>query len=133
MLLSKKTSIKVSQEYANVIGHMCYAASKLWNVCNYERQHYKEMGMEKYPDWYYQKKSHREDLWYKQLPSQTAQEVCKLLDKAWKSFYALKDPEGLRIPDHRGLNRKVSPLPICRWELYMNGTQKKSVCPFQKH
>ena len=40
MLLSKKTSIKVSQEYANVIGHMCYAASKLWNVCNYERQHY---------------------------------------------------------------------------------------------
>ena len=87
MLLSKKTSIKVSQEYANVIGHMCYAASKLWNVCNYERQHYKEMGMEKYPDWYYQKKSHREDLWYKQLPSQTAQEVCKLLDKAWKSFY----------------------------------------------
>ena len=53
MLLSKKTSIKVSQDYANVIGHMCYAASKLWNVCNYERQHYKEMGMEKYPDWYY--------------------------------------------------------------------------------
>ena len=50
MLLSKKTSIKVSQEYANVIGHMCYAASKLWNVCNYERQHYKETGIEQYPD-----------------------------------------------------------------------------------
>ena len=31
MLLSKKTSIKVSREYANLIGHMCYAASKLWN------------------------------------------------------------------------------------------------------
>ena len=46
MLLSKKTSIKVSREYANLIGHMCYAASKLWNVCNYERQHYKETGME---------------------------------------------------------------------------------------
>ncbi len=44
MLLSKKTSIKVSREYANLIGHMCYAASKLWNVCNYERQHYKETG-----------------------------------------------------------------------------------------
>ena len=72
MLLSKKTSIKVSREYANLIGHMCYAASKLWNVCNYERQHYKETGMEQYPDWYYQKKAHKEDLWYKQLPSQTA-------------------------------------------------------------
>ena len=68
MLLSKKTSIKVSREYANLIGHMCYAASKLWNVCNYERQHYKETGMEQYPDWYYQKKAHKEDLWYKQLP-----------------------------------------------------------------
>ena len=60
MLLSKKTSIKVSQEYANVIGHMCYAASKLWNVCNYERQHYKEMGMEKYPEI-------RQKLWKGQL------------------------------------------------------------------
>ena len=67
-------------------------------LCNYERQHYKEMGMEKYPDWYYQKKSHREDLWYKQLPSQTAQEVCKLLDKAWKSFYALKRSGGIENP-----------------------------------
>ena len=70
MLLSKKTSIKVSREYANLIGHMCYAASKLWNVCNYERQHYKETGMAQYPDWYYQKKAHKKDLWYKQLPSQ---------------------------------------------------------------
>ncbi len=98
MLLSKKTSIKVSREYANLIGHMCYAASKLWNVCNYERQYYKETGMEQYPDWYYQKKAHKEDLWYKQLPSQTAQEVCKLLDKAWKSFYALKRSGGIETP-----------------------------------
>ena len=97
MLLSKKTSIKVSREYANLIGHMCYAASKLWNVCNYERQHYKETGMEQYPDWYYQKKAHKKDLWYKQLPSQTAQEVCRLLDKAWKSFYALKRSGGIEI------------------------------------
>ncbi len=93
----------------------------------------KKLGMEKYPDWYYQKKAHKEDLWYKQLPSQTAQEVCKLLDKAWKSFYALKRSGGIEIPDRRGLNRKVSPLPICRWGLCMNGIQTKSVCPFQRH
>ena len=42
------------------------------------------------------KKAHKEDLWYKQLPSQTAQEVCRLLDKAWKSFYALKRTGGDR-------------------------------------
>ena len=84
MLLSHKTSIRISQEYSNIIGHMCYAASKLWNVCNYERHHYKELGLEKYPDWYYQKKAHKGDLWYRQLPSQTAQETCKQLDKARK-------------------------------------------------
>ena len=47
--------------------HMCYAASKLWNVCNYERRRYKELELEKYPDWYYQKKAHKGDLWYRQL------------------------------------------------------------------
>ena len=60
MLLSHRTSLKICPEYSNIIGHMCYAASKLWNVCNYERHHYKELGLEKYPDWYYQKKHIKE-------------------------------------------------------------------------
>ena len=51
---------KIRPEYSNIIGHMCYAASKLWNICNYERHHYKELGLEKYPDWYYQKKHIKE-------------------------------------------------------------------------
>lgn len=42
-------------------------------------------------------KNHKSDMWYRQLPSQTAQETCKLLDKAWKSFYALKKSEGVRV------------------------------------
>ena len=98
MLLSHKTSVKVTEDQANIIGHMCYAASKLWNICNYERLHYKEMNPDEYPDWYYQKKAHKDDLWYKQLPSQTAQEVCKLLDKAWKSFYQLQKTHGVENP-----------------------------------
>ena len=98
MLLSHKTSIKVSQDYANIIGHMCYAAYKLWNICNYERYHYKELGIENCPDWYYQKKVHKEDLWFKQLPSQSAQEVCKQLDKAWRSFFTLKRTGGIENP-----------------------------------
>lgn len=77
---------------------MCYAAYKLWNVCNYERNHYKELNLTQYPDWYYQKKAHKGDLWYKQLPSQTAQEVCKLLDKSWKSFYKLQKTGGIYNP-----------------------------------
>ena len=98
MLLSRKTVIRLDENESNIIGHMCYAASKLWNICNYERIHYKESGMEKYPDWYYQKSHHKDNMWFKSLPSQTAQEVCKLLDKAWKSFYTLKKTGGIENP-----------------------------------
>lgn len=99
MLLTHKTTVKLNTDYCNIIGHMCYAACKLWNVCNYERLHYKELQLPvDYPDWYYQKKAHKGDLWYKQLPSQTAQEVCKLLDKSWRSFYALKKSGSIENP-----------------------------------
>lgn len=98
MLLSHKTTIQLNNRYANIIGHMCHAASKLWNVCNYERYHYKELGLTQYPDWYYQKKYHKDNMWFKSLPSQTAQDVCKLLDKSWKSFYALQKSGGIENP-----------------------------------
>jgi putative transposase len=85
--LSLATKIKVTDDEANVIGHMCYSASKLWNICNYQRHNYKELGLEKAPTWYTQKKEFKGNLWFKNLPSQSAQEVCKLLSGAWSSFY----------------------------------------------
>ena len=108
MLLSHRTSVKIRPEYSNIIGHMCYVASKLWNICNYERHHYKELGLEKYPDWYYQKKTHKGNLWYKQLPSQTAQETCKQL-RIYPSengkcdlivIYEMEEPEQLSQNGH---------------------------------
>ena len=99
MLLSQKTTIKLNNAESNIIGHMCYAAYKLWNVCNYERQNYKGLSLPvEYPNWYYQKSAHKDGLWFKQLPSQTAQEICKQLDKAWKSFYSLKKSGGIEDP-----------------------------------
>ena len=101
MLLSHKTTLQLNPDELNILGHMCYAAYKLWNICNYERIHYKELDLAdgaSYPNWYYQKKYHKSDLWYKQLPSQTAQEVCKQLDKAWKSFYVLQKTGNITNP-----------------------------------
>ena len=99
MLLSQKTTIRLNKSESNIIGHMCYAAYKLWNACNYERRNYKDLSLPvEYPNWYYQKAAHKDDLWFKQLPSQTAQEICKQLDKAWKSFYSLKKSEGIEDP-----------------------------------
>ena len=124
MLLSHRTSVKIRPEYSNIIGHMCYAASKLWNICNYERHHYKELGLEKYPDWYYQKKAHKGNLWYRQLPSQTAQETCKQLDKAWKSFYVLKKTGGIKEPNPPRFKQDNIPVTymqmgICEKFLYL--------------
>lgn len=99
MRLSKKTVVLVNDTESNIIGHMAYAARKLWNVCNYERRNYKALGLEKAPNWYSQKKAFKDNLWFKNLPSQTAQEVCKVLDKSWKSFYALKKSGGVENPN----------------------------------
>lgn len=98
MLLSHKTCIRLDAIQSNIVGHMCYAAYKLWNVCNYERRNYKELGFTKYPDWYDQKARWKDSMWFKSLPSQTAQEVCKQLDKSWKSFYVLLKNHGIQNP-----------------------------------
>lgn len=110
MLLTQKTTVKLDPDDANFIGHMCYAAFKLWNVCNYERLHYKELNLSVYPNWYYQKKAHKQDLWYKQLPSQTAQEVCKQLNSCWKSFYTkqTKGDTNARPPRFKNENMAIT-------------------------
>lgn len=77
---------------------MGYAAFKLWNVANYEKRNYKELGMPGYPNWYDQKKRLKENFFYKNLPSQTAQDVLQQLEEAWKSFFALRKSNGVENP-----------------------------------
>lgn len=69
---------------------MGYAAYKLWNIGNFEKRNYKELKLEKYPDWYDQKKRLKTNFFYKNLPSQTAQEVLKQLEESYKSYRILK-------------------------------------------
>jgi putative transposase len=52
----------------------------------------------KYPNWYYQKSAHKDNLWYKNLPSQTSQELCKQLDGAWKSYMSGLESEKVINP-----------------------------------
>ena len=110
MLLSKQTTTRITEEQSNIVNHLGYAAYKLWNVCNYERKTYDSATGEDYPDWYKQKASHRGDIWYKALPSQTAQEVCKLLDKSWKSYFKLVKTKGITNPQPP--RYKNNPIPI---------------------
>ena len=110
MLLSKETAVRVTGIQSNIISHLGYAAYKLWNVCNYERNQYDPLSGNPYPDWYYQKSAHKDDLWYKSLPSQTAQEICKQLDKSWKSFYVLLKSGGIENPNPP--RYKHEPIPV---------------------
>lgn len=109
MLLAKETILSVSDTDSNYIGHMCYTASKLWNLCNYEKKNYKHLGME-YPSWYDQKKRLKDHLWYKSLPSQTAQEVCKDLEEAWRSFFSLLKHKSIKNPRPPRYQQKNMPV-----------------------
>jgi putative transposase len=89
-------TISITDDQSNIIAHMNYAAYKLWNVCNYEKRNYKALGLTDFPNWYYQKKKHKSNMWYKSLPSQTAQEVCKDLQEAWSSYFTLNKTGGVK-------------------------------------
>ena len=90
MLLTYQFELNVDETMSIILGHLCYAASKLFNVGNYERKEYKPLGFVKMPDWYDQKKRLKESFWYKSLPSQTSQDVLARLEESWKSYFALK-------------------------------------------
>lgn len=75
MKLAKSCVINATGDVSLVLGHLAYAAWKLWNVANYERKNWtKESGIT-YPNWYDQKKRLKDQFWYKNLPSQSAQET----------------------------------------------------------
>ncbi len=89
MLLTYQFELRVNETMSVILGHLSYAASKLFNVGNYERKEYKSLGFEKMPDWYDQKKRLKDSFWYKSLPAQTSQDVLARLEEAWKSYFVL--------------------------------------------
>ncbi len=99
MILTKKLIYKPSESEEIILGLISYASAKLWNIGNYEKHHYKELGFEKYPNWYEQKRRLKSEFWYKNLPSQTAQEVLHMLEKSWKSFFKLRKTGGVKNPN----------------------------------
>ena len=82
-----------------VLGLSTYAAAKLYNIGNYERHNYNELGFDKMPDWYSQKKNLKTDMWYKSLPSQTSQDILQRLDEGWRSYFKLKQTGGIEEPN----------------------------------
>jgi len=69
-----------------IFSYLCYLSKNLYNLANYYvRQEFFYLGnwLRYYDLWYILKDKKP----YKKLPSQTAQQILKLLDKNWKSFF----------------------------------------------
>src|SRR5699024_9966927 len=105
MLLARKCVIYDPDSEA-ILKHMSYSAAKLWNVGNYEKRNYRLLGMERFPDWYDQKRRLKANFFYKNLPSQTAQDVLQELQEAWKSFFKLRETRGVKNPRPPRFKRK---------------------------
>lgn len=112
MLLTQKVTLTLNTKEQIIVGCLSYAATKLWNVANYEKLNYKTLQLEKYPNWYEQKKSLKNHFWYKNLPSQSAQEVLNILEQGWRSFFALLKTHGIANPRPPKFKRKKSNVPF---------------------
>lgn len=93
--LAKKCTINPDQCSNELImlNALTYATSKLWNVANYERKQWTKESGQPYPNWYDQKKRLKNHFWFKNLPSQSAQELLAKLERSWKSFYKRKEKD----------------------------------------
>ena len=73
------------------LSYLCHLAKNLYNLANYyvrQEFFYLDHWLRYYDLWYMLKEKEP----YKKLPSQTAQQILKIVDKNWKSFFhALKD------------------------------------------
>ena len=91
-----------------ILGYLTYASARLYNVGLYERYEYKKLGYESMPDWYEQKRKLKNDIWFKSLPSQTAQDVLQRVDEGFKSYFKLLKTKGIKNPDGPHYKKKNS-------------------------
>lgn len=98
MHLTKKIIYQPTELELNILNSFAFSSAKLWNIANYEKKNYKSLGFIKFPDWYDRKKRLKNEFWYKNLPSQTAQDVLDKLQKSWKSFFELNKSKGIKNP-----------------------------------
>ncbi len=103
MKLTKVFHLKPTLIQRIILGHLTYCVSKLWNVCNYARYNsdkfqFAAEGLGTYVTAYDQQKEFKDNFWYKNLPSQSAQAIIAKLASAWKSFFSAKKNGKLENP-----------------------------------
>ncbi len=108
MRLVHSFNYKTNNYESLILGYLTYASARLYNVGLYERYEYKKLGYESMPDWYEQKRKLKNDIWFKSLPSQTAQDVLQRVDEGFKSYFKLLKTKGIKNPDGPHYKKKNS-------------------------
>ena len=103
-----------------ILGYLTYASARLYNVGLYDRYEYKKLGYESMPNWYEQKRNLKNDVWFKSLPSQTAQDVLQRVDEGFKSYFKLLKTKGIENPQGPNYKKKNSHFNI----KYLNNSFK---------
>jgi len=110
MLLTERIILKTNKQIPKQhLSYLCHIAKNLYNEANYQiRQNFlKKKTWIRYNELYQKIKSSEN---YKLLPAQTSQQILRLLDRKWKSFFRTlkvwkKDPEKFssrpRIPKYK--------------------------------
>ena len=98
MRLVHSFNFKPNQYESLILGYLTYSSARLFNVGLYERYEYKKLGFDNMPNWYEQKRDLKNNIWFKSLPSQTAQDVLQRVDEGFKSYYALLKTKGIEKP-----------------------------------
>ena len=90
----------LSNEQLTIINHLTYSASKLWNVSNYEVMQ-RNINPNKIDV------QMKNNFWFKNLHSQSAQAVCQKLSIAWDNFFKhYTKTEGFRCSPLRSEHTK---------------------------
>jgi len=98
-----------TEEQKKHLSNLGFYATKLYNTDNYQRrQEWEKTG--KIPNAYVQKKALRENVWFKLLPSQTAQEVIFVLQQNYNSWFALRKTDKTANPPRFRKKKELSTL-----------------------
>ncbi len=109
MKLCVKYRLNSTPEQEAYLRKLAFYATKLYNTDNWmRREQWDKTG--KIPSWYDQKKTLKNNHWYRLLPSQTAQAVIKNLQDNYVSWFRLRKVDNkARAPKFRKKDR-LSPL-----------------------
>jgi len=104
-----KYKLNPTKEQEGHLHNICSIATKLYNTDNYQRRKvWEETG--KIPSVYTQKKLLKDNVWFKLLPSQTAQEVSFTLQRNYNSWFKLRKKDNTANPPMFRKKEMLSPI-----------------------